>query len=107
MPSNSSFPPLAAKHINISRHSFMLVKGAGEPSSEHKVLEPLSKCRASSRAAAFGALRPWKPPQELWQPSVRGNQASSTRCPQRLLCDTGPHPKVLPPSVPHRVLGSY
>lgn len=61
MPSNSSFPPLVAKHINISRHSSMLVKGCWGASSEQSP-------GGSSHITAFGVLHPSNPSAATAQP---------------------------------------
>lgn len=86
MPSNSSFPPLVAKHINISRHSSMLVKRCWGASSEQRVLE------AAVKSQLLGCCTPQT--SQLSQPSLREHQISPPCCAQCL-----PLPKN-PPSIP-------
>lgn len=90
MPSNSSFPPLVAKHINISKHSSMLVKRCRGASSEQRVLE------AAVKSQLLGCCTPQTP--QLQQPSLRENQVSPLAVPNDF--PALPYPKILPPSIP-------
>jgi len=103
MPSNSSFPPLAAERVNIPRHSFTLVKRCRG-----------AKLRAPSPGAAEAAAsqQPRRSfrgaePLEAHPQSCGSPALGESRPPPRLLGDAGPYPKVLPPSIPHHLLCSY
>lgn len=81
MPSSSSFPPLAAGRVNnISRHSFVLAKGAGSnPQS--------STSRSHRELLCLQLLQPRTPGSRI---ALSPNPPSSI--PRRTLCSPRPAP---------------